>query len=102
MRVITTSALTMLLAVNAGVPTGAIHPKYVCVCTVSGLHTRPIYSVSWSRKNGLIATAGGDDQIYILQEVCKRHFLAGRIAREGARAGWFALCIASGFARIFL
>ncbi|KAK6521951.1 Cytosolic iron-sulfur protein assembly protein [Arthrobotrys megalospora] len=33
------------------------------------VHTRTIYSVDWSKKTGLIATAGGDGQIVVYQEV---------------------------------
>lgn len=54
----------------AGVPTGAMHPKYQCVATLAGHHTRPIYAVSWNRTTGLIATTGGDDVINIFAEVC--------------------------------
>jgi len=36
------------------------------VKTLSGLHDRTIYSVDWSSRHGLIATAGADNTINIL------------------------------------
>ncbi|KAI8895192.1 WD40-repeat-containing domain protein [Globomyces pollinis-pini] len=41
--------------------------NYECTFTFEKLHSRTIYSVSWSKSNGLIATCGGDNQICILQ-----------------------------------
>lgn len=38
------------------------------VCTLSGYHTRPVYSVDWNHRNDLIATGGGDNSIYIFKE----------------------------------
>ncbi|XP_037938369.1 probable cytosolic iron-sulfur protein assembly protein Ciao1 [Teleopsis dalmanni] len=38
------------------------------ICTISGLHTRAIYDVSWCKITGLIATACGDDAVRILKE----------------------------------
>jgi len=38
------------------------------VCTLSGYHKRPVYSVDWNKQNELIATAGGDNSIYIFKE----------------------------------
>ncbi|KAK6331060.1 Cytosolic iron-sulfur protein assembly protein [Orbilia javanica] len=37
--------------------------------TLPKVHTRTIYSVDWSKKTGLIATAGGDGQIIVYKEV---------------------------------
>jgi WD40 repeat protein len=37
------------------------------ICTVSGLHERAIYSVSWSRANDCIATASGDDCLRVFR-----------------------------------
>jgi len=39
--------------------------SWKCVLTAEGLHSRPIYSVSWSKYNGLIATCGADSSIKI-------------------------------------
>jgi len=39
--------------------------------TVPSLHSRSIYSVSWSTQNNCIATCGGDNCIRILEEVRK-------------------------------
>lgn len=44
-------------------------PIWKCVCTISGYHTRCVYDVDWNKKNGLLATAGGDDSIKIFGEV---------------------------------
>lgn len=53
-----------------GVSTTDNIPAWKCVCTVSGLHERPIYDVSWSHlENGVIVTAGGDDSICVYGEV---------------------------------
>jgi len=41
--------------------------KWIKTCDVGTPHDRPIYSVSWSA-GGLIASAGGDDQICIYRE----------------------------------
>lgn len=42
--------------------------QWNCVLTSTGHHNRPIYDVAWNRKNGLIATACGDDYIRIFKE----------------------------------
>ncbi|XP_055390027.1 probable cytosolic iron-sulfur protein assembly protein Ciao1 [Condylostylus longicornis] len=39
-----------------------------CVCTISGIHTRSVYDISWCKLTGLIATACGDDAIRIIKE----------------------------------
>ena len=52
---------------SAGKNNGLETPKNVC--TISGIHTRTIYSVDWSQ-NGLIATGSGDDNIRVFAEVC--------------------------------
>jgi len=39
-----------------------------CVCTISGVHDRAVYCVSWSHTSGLIATAAADNAIRILKE----------------------------------
>lgn len=39
-----------------------------CVCTISGVHTRSVYDISWCKQTGLIATACGDDAIRIFKE----------------------------------
>ncbi|KAJ3064050.1 hypothetical protein HDU98_000207 [Podochytrium sp. JEL0797] len=40
---------------------------YTCVSTTSHAHNRAIYSVSWSKTHGLIATCGGDNFIRVFQ-----------------------------------
>ena len=42
-------------------------PKWCCVCTLSGYHTREVYDVAWSL-DGFIATACGDDSIRVFYE----------------------------------
>jgi len=39
-------------------------------CTLTGYHTRPVYSVDWSSTN-YIASAGGDDGICIFEETSR-------------------------------
>ena len=43
-------------------------PHWRCIQTITGEHDRPIYGVSWSRANGMIATASGDNSIKIFAE----------------------------------
>jgi len=43
-------------------------PKFKNVCTLSGYHTRCIYSVDWSA-SGMIASAAGDDSLRIFAQV---------------------------------
>ena len=42
--------------------------NWSCIATLSGYHTRPIYDVSWSSSNNLIATASGDNSICIFKQ----------------------------------
>ncbi|TPX54981.1 hypothetical protein SeMB42_g00059 [Synchytrium endobioticum] len=44
-------------------------PKWTCIATVPSLHSRCIYSVSWSKHNNRIITAGGDNCIKVLEVV---------------------------------
>jgi len=41
--------------------------KYKPVSVLKGFHTRPIYSVSWSKLNNKIATCGGDNYIRVFE-----------------------------------
>lgn len=43
------------------------HPCFKVIARTQNLHDGPIYTVDWSRRNGLIATGGGDDTIRILR-----------------------------------
>ncbi|ORX82309.1 WD40 repeat-like protein [Basidiobolus meristosporus CBS 931.73] len=43
-------------------------PTWKCICTLSGFHSRAIYTVSWSKHHGRIATAGSDNKINIFEE----------------------------------
>ena len=42
--------------------------NWCCYSTISGYHNRTIYSVKWSKKNNLIATAAADNSIHIFKE----------------------------------
>ncbi|KAG0305142.1 cytosolic iron-sulfur protein assembly, partial [Dissophora globulifera] len=42
-------------------------PIWKCVATVVGKHERCIYSVSWSKVNGLIASSGADNTIRLFE-----------------------------------
>jgi len=41
--------------------------KWKSVAVLKGYHTRPIYSVSWSKLNNKIATCGGDNYIRVFE-----------------------------------
>jgi WD40 repeat protein len=53
---------------NEGISVPDQEVVWKCVCTISGYHHRPIYSIDWSPCSGLIATGCGDDAIRIFQE----------------------------------
>ena len=44
------------------------NPPWKCICTVSGYHSRTIFSVKWSKLNNLIATGSADNSIHIFKE----------------------------------
>lgn len=50
-----------------GIATSDNTPTWKCVCTLSGVHPRAIYDISWCHQTGLIATASGDDAIRIFR-----------------------------------
>jgi WD40 repeat protein len=50
-----------------GVATSDNMPTWKCVCTLSGVHPRAIYDISWCHQTGLLATASGDDAIRIFR-----------------------------------
>ncbi|KAH8548718.1 WD40-repeat-containing domain protein [Umbelopsis sp. PMI_123] len=51
-----------------GVATPGNTAKWKNICTVSGQHERCIYSVSWSKVHGRVASASGDNNIKIFDE----------------------------------
>ncbi|XP_046331442.2 probable cytosolic iron-sulfur protein assembly protein CIAO1 [Haliotis rufescens] len=51
-----------------GVATTGRDPTWKCVCTLSGYHTRCVYSIDWSHLTGHIATAAGDDAVRVFVE----------------------------------
>ena len=42
--------------------------KWTCYCTVSGYHSRAVFSVKWSKLNNLIVTSSADNSIHIFKE----------------------------------
>ncbi|ORX79067.1 putative cytosolic iron-sulfur protein assembly protein Ciao1 [Anaeromyces robustus] len=46
---------------------GTTESKWKSVAVLKGYHTRPIYSVSWSKLNNKLATCGGDNYIRIFE-----------------------------------
>lgn len=42
--------------------------RWTCISTLSGYHNRPIYDVSWSLNDNLIASSAGDNSIVIYRE----------------------------------
>ncbi|XP_062516159.1 probable cytosolic iron-sulfur protein assembly protein CIAO1 homolog [Corticium candelabrum] len=50
-----------------GVVTSGNNPKWKCICTVSGHHSRTIFDIDWS-PSGVLATASGDNTIRLFQE----------------------------------
>ncbi|CAG8523904.1 7033_t:CDS:2 [Paraglomus brasilianum] len=52
---------------NVSSVTSFSEPKWKCVCTLSGYHRRCIYSVSWSKVNDRVASAGGDNIIRVFE-----------------------------------
>ena len=61
-------------------------PNWKCIQTIAGEHDRPIYGVSWSRANGMIATASGDNSIKIFAAPDPAAPFARVHAIEGAHA----------------
>ncbi|KAG2184237.1 hypothetical protein INT44_009252 [Umbelopsis vinacea] len=51
-----------------GVATPGNAPKWKNICTISGQHERCIYSVSWSKVHGRVASASGDNHIKVFTE----------------------------------
>ncbi|CAO3659979.1 unnamed protein product [Umbelopsis ramanniana] len=51
-----------------GVATPGNAAKWKNICTISGQHERCIYSVSWSKVHGRVASASGDNHIKIFTE----------------------------------
>lgn len=42
--------------------------KWVCEATLPAAHDRDIYSVSWSKKTGRVASTGGDSKVVVYEE----------------------------------
>jgi WD40 repeat protein len=51
-----------------GIPTHNGEPTWKTICTLTGFHDRCIYSVSWSKVNGFIASVSGDNSIRIFEK----------------------------------
>lgn len=74
-----------------GNPLGIVTPRrgepvWKCVGTVTGQHERCIYSVSWSKAHGLIASAGADNTIRLFERTDARPEAVGRLTVEQQRA----------------
>lgn len=47
---------------------GSNEEEWVEDCRLPQVHVRPIYSIAWSKKTGLLASAGGDGKIVVYKE----------------------------------
>mmetsp|Transcript_23085 Transcript_23085/g.37979 ORF Transcript_23085/g.37979 Transcript_23085/m.37979 type:complete len:354 (+) Transcript_23085:45-1106(+) len=54
-------------------PSGSTLSRGKCVCTLSGYHTRTIFSVDWCKKTGRIVTASADDTVCVFAENEAQH-----------------------------
>eukprot|EP00041_Stephanoeca_diplocostata_P029748 m.886024 g.886024 ORF g.886024 m.886024 type:complete len:422 (-) comp23623_c1_seq8:2438-3703(-) len=52
-----------------GIATEGTDPTWKCTCTLSGYHTDAVYSIDWSRSNGLLATCGEDNSVCVFREI---------------------------------
>ncbi|KAK2071498.1 hypothetical protein P8C59_005917 [Phyllachora maydis] len=55
----------------AGIPSTMARPQgeaWVCAAVLPGMHTRDVYSASWSAATGLVASTGGDGVIAVYGE----------------------------------
>nr|QSX72229.1 cytosolic iron-sulfur assembly component 1 [Halisarca dujardinii] len=50
-----------------GVQVEGQDPKWMCICTLTGYHSREIYDISWSQ-GGQIVTGCGDDYLRVFEE----------------------------------
>ncbi|EDQ84290.1 uncharacterized protein MONBRDRAFT_30417 [Monosiga brevicollis MX1] len=64
------SAINRLVCSDfAGIVTpSASDDKWKCIATITGQHTRPIYSVDWDPETNILATAGGDNIVRLFRE----------------------------------
>jgi WD40 repeat protein len=46
-----------------------IDERWGCYITLSGYHSQPIYSVSWSKVSGHLASAAGDNAVCVFTEM---------------------------------
>lgn len=60
-------------------------PVWKCVGTVTGKHERCIYSVSWSKAHGLMASAGADNTIRLFEAKEAGPDAAGKLTEEQQR-----------------
>ncbi|XP_029916333.1 putative cytosolic iron-sulfur protein assembly protein ciao1 [Myripristis murdjan] len=47
--------------------------SWMCVCTLTGFHTRTVYDVAWCQFTGALATACGDDGVRVFKEDVTAH-----------------------------
>jgi WD40 repeat protein len=51
-----------------GMDTYRVHPRWKSIYTLSGHHSRCVYSVSWSKIHGRIASGSGDNVIRVFEQ----------------------------------
>lgn len=73
--------------VNSGIPStmrpGPANETWGCVATLPEVHDLPIYSVSWSKKSGRVASTGGDSKVAVYEEVkLGRSSVGGEVETE--------------------
>lgn len=68
-----------------GITTSRREPVWKCVATVPGKHDRCIYSVSWSKVHGLVASAGADNTIRLFEIGDAKEGTVGKLTEEQQR-----------------
>lgn len=61
-------------------------PVWKCVGTVAGQHERCIYSVSWSKVHGWIASVGADNKIRVFQVADAGAQVEGKLTEDQQKA----------------
>lgn len=82
--------------INSGIPStmrpGPSNETWECSAILPKVHDLPIYSVSWSKKSGLVVSSGGDGKVAIYEEITTgRTSVGGPIQTE-----WKVVAISEG------